>query len=152
MGCFFFNVIFGPNYQIKRSQSWCCTPLIPALGRERKAGFWVLGQPGLQIDGSQGYPEKFCLEKPKQNKQKTSRGQSNAQRLWAFDDALSENPGSWFPAPILWLGTIIPVPGDPMPSSGFYGHQAHPQSTSLIQHLGGRGSQISVSSRPAKIT
>ena len=30
---------------------------------------------------SQGYPEKFYPEKPKQKKQKTSRGQSNAQRL-----------------------------------------------------------------------
>jgi hypothetical protein len=43
-------------------------PLIPALGRQRQANFWVRGQPGLQSEfqDSQGYTEKPCLEK--QNK------------------------------------------------------------------------------------
>jgi hypothetical protein len=27
---------------------WCRIPLIPALGRQRQADFWVQGQPGLQ--------------------------------------------------------------------------------------------------------
>jgi hypothetical protein len=45
-------------------------PLIPALGRQRQADFWVQGQPGLQSEfqDSQGYTEKSCLEKPKKKK------------------------------------------------------------------------------------
>jgi len=44
---------------------WWRTPLIPALGRQRKADFWVWGQPGLQSEfqDSQGCTEKPCLEK-----------------------------------------------------------------------------------------
>jgi hypothetical protein len=57
---------------------WWRTPLIPALGRQRQANFWVWGQPGLQSEfqGSQGYTEKPCLEKNKNkqtNKQKTKK-------------------------------------------------------------------------------
>jgi hypothetical protein len=46
-------------------------PLIPALRRQRQADFWVQGQPGLQSEfqDSQGYTEKPCLEKPKQQQQ-----------------------------------------------------------------------------------
>jgi hypothetical protein len=49
------------------SWAWWCTPLIPALGRQRQADFWVRGQPDLQSEflDSQGYTEKSCLEKPK---------------------------------------------------------------------------------------
>ena len=52
------------------NRAWWCTPLIPALGRQRQVDFWVLGQPGLQskFQNSQGYTEKPCLEKTK-NKQ-----------------------------------------------------------------------------------
>jgi hypothetical protein len=49
------------------------TLLIPALGRQRQADFWVRGQSGLQSEfqDSQGYTEKPCLEKQnKTNKQK----------------------------------------------------------------------------------
>jgi hypothetical protein len=48
---------------------WWRTPLIPALRRQRQADFWVRGQPGLQSEfqDSQGYTEKPCLEKQKQN-------------------------------------------------------------------------------------
>jgi hypothetical protein len=48
------------------------TPLIPALGRQRQADFWVLGQPGLQseLQDSQGYTEKPCLKKPKNKTEK----------------------------------------------------------------------------------
>jgi hypothetical protein len=53
-----------------KSRAWCRTPLIPALGRQRHADFWVWGQPGLQskFQDSQGYTEKPCLEKPKKKK------------------------------------------------------------------------------------
>jgi hypothetical protein len=47
------------------ARGWWCTPLIPALGRQRQADFWVWGQPGLQSEfqDSQGHTEKPCLEK-----------------------------------------------------------------------------------------
>jgi hypothetical protein len=56
------------------SRAWWRTPLIPALGRQRQADFWVRGQPGLQSDlqDSQGYTEKPCLEKTK-NKTKQKK-------------------------------------------------------------------------------
>jgi hypothetical protein len=46
-------------------------PLIPALGRQRQADFWVWGQPGLQSEfqDSQSYIEKPCLEKKKKNEE-----------------------------------------------------------------------------------
>jgi hypothetical protein len=44
--------------------------LIPALGRQKQADFWVPGQPGLQSEfqDSQGYIEKPCLKKQKKKK------------------------------------------------------------------------------------
>jgi hypothetical protein len=57
------------------SNSSLCTPLIPALGRQRQTDFWVRGQPGLQSEfqDSQGCTEKPCLEeKKKSKKQKTN--------------------------------------------------------------------------------
>jgi hypothetical protein len=93
--CFFMKRISLVNEFAKRMgpiakvcvwgvpQKWClagwwCTPLIPALGRQRQAYFWVRDQPGLQSEfqDSQGYTEKPCLEnnktknKTKQNKKK----------------------------------------------------------------------------------
>jgi hypothetical protein len=52
---------------MESSRAWWRTPLIPALGRQRQADFWVRGQPGLQseLQDSQGYTEKPCLEKNK---------------------------------------------------------------------------------------
>jgi hypothetical protein len=51
-------------------RAWWCMPLIPALGRQRQADFWVRVQPGLQSEfqNSQGYTEKPCL-KNQTNKQ-----------------------------------------------------------------------------------
>ena len=42
-------------------------PLIPALGRQSQADFWVQGQPGLQSEfqDGQGYTDKSCLKKKK---------------------------------------------------------------------------------------
>ena len=50
------------------------TPLIPALGRQRQADFWVRGQSGLQSEfqDSQGYTEKPCLEKTKKQTNKNA--------------------------------------------------------------------------------
>jgi hypothetical protein len=61
--------------KIRSSQQWWRTPLIPALGRQRQADFWVQGQPGLQSEfqDSQGYTEKPCLGK---TKNKTNQIQS----------------------------------------------------------------------------
>jgi hypothetical protein len=54
----------------ERAGWWWCMPLIPALGRQRQADFWVRGQPGLQSEfqDSQGYTEKPCLKKQKKTK------------------------------------------------------------------------------------
>jgi len=52
------------------SQAWWCTPLIPALRRQRQGDF--RGQPGLQSEfqDSQSYTETPCLEKQKQKQTK----------------------------------------------------------------------------------
>jgi hypothetical protein len=61
-------------------KSWWRTPLIPALGRQRQADFWVRGQPGLQreFQDSQGYTEKPYLKKQKTNKQKKTAKASDS--------------------------------------------------------------------------
>jgi hypothetical protein len=59
--------------------AWWCMPLIPALGRQRQANFWVQGQPGLksEFQDSQGYTEKPCLKtKNKQTKKESLSPQS----------------------------------------------------------------------------
>jgi hypothetical protein len=67
------------SQKTKTSRAWwrTRTPLIPALGRQRQADFWVRGQPGLQSEfqDSQGYTEKPCLEKPKQTNKQTNKKQ-----------------------------------------------------------------------------
>jgi hypothetical protein len=85
-------------YKIKNSDSWVwwCTPLIPALGRQRQADFWVRGQPGLQSEfqDTQGYTEKPCLEKPKKKKKKriiqTMELLVSLTNLWPQDPSLSD--------------------------------------------------------------
>jgi hypothetical protein len=54
------------NQNVLLGEQWWHMPLIPALGRQRQADFWVWGQPGLQskFQNSQGYTEKPCLEPP----------------------------------------------------------------------------------------
>ena len=43
----------------------------PSIWEAEEGNFWVRGQPGLQreFQDSQGYTEKPCLEKPKNQKQ-----------------------------------------------------------------------------------
>jgi hypothetical protein len=50
-----------------------------SLGRQRQADFWVRGQPGLQSESqdSQGYAEKFCLEKKTKEKNKKQSKKTN---------------------------------------------------------------------------
>jgi hypothetical protein len=50
------------------------TPLIPALGRQRQADFWVQGQPGLQSEfqDSRGYKETLS-QKTKKKKDRSVR-------------------------------------------------------------------------------
>jgi hypothetical protein len=47
-------------------------PLIPALGKQRQADFWVRGQPGLQSEfqDSQIYAENPVLKKKKRREEK----------------------------------------------------------------------------------
>jgi hypothetical protein len=53
---------FIHKYKLIKIICRSCT-LIPVLGRQRQADFWVRGQPGLQSEfqDSQGYTEKPCL-------------------------------------------------------------------------------------------
>jgi hypothetical protein len=58
-------------------------PLIPVLGRQRQADFWVRGQPGLQSEfqDSQSYTEKPCLKnKSKTNKQMAGAGLNEVRK------------------------------------------------------------------------
>jgi hypothetical protein len=69
----------------KYSQAWWHMPLIPALGRQRQADFWVRGQPGLQseLQDSQGYTEKPCLKKPKKKKKEHKYNQDQLSvEIW----------------------------------------------------------------------
>jgi hypothetical protein len=63
--------------------------LIPALGRQRQADFWVQGQPSLQSEfqDSQGYTEKPCLKRPK-----TKNKQTNKQTTTTITN--NQNPNS----------------------------------------------------------
>ena len=69
------NYISGNLKIVPWAGWWWRTPLIPALGRQRQADFWVGGQPGLQSEfqDSQGYTEKPCLEKQKQTNKKLKK-------------------------------------------------------------------------------
>jgi hypothetical protein len=88
--CIIINKSLKKN---KRAGKWWCTPILPALGRQRQVDFWVRGQPGLQSEfqDSQGYTEKPCLKKTKNNK-KNWMNKNNIQ---------SENPGVCLNKPIV---------------------------------------------------
>jgi hypothetical protein len=65
---------------LNKAGKWWHMPLIPALGSQKQADFWVQGQPNLQSEfqDSQSYTEKPCLEK-QNKKQKTKTKQANKQ-------------------------------------------------------------------------
>jgi hypothetical protein len=57
--------------------------LIPTIRKQKQADFWVRGKPGQQseLQDSQGYTEKPCLEKQKQ-KQKQTKKKKEMGRLF----------------------------------------------------------------------
>jgi hypothetical protein len=71
----FVHLFIFCKKDIGLARQWGHTPLIPALGRQRQADFWVQGQPGLQSEfqDSQSYTEKPCLKKPKKKKKKKKK-------------------------------------------------------------------------------
>jgi hypothetical protein len=85
--------------QAGRGRAWWCTPLIPALGRQRQADLWDRGQPGLQSEfqDSQGYTEKPCLEKTKTTTIKTkNKKKRNKPYLVMVYNSSSYNIGFGF--------------------------------------------------------
>ena len=52
---FFALVQAGPR-------QWWCMPLIPALGRQRQADYWVRGKPGLQQNTKLKCNIQFCKD------------------------------------------------------------------------------------------
>jgi hypothetical protein len=78
------------------SQAWWHTPLIPALGRQKQADFWVRGQPGLQSEfqDSQGYREKPCQNKTTKNK-KPQLSIINSVRHWLSHLGWERLPGAY---------------------------------------------------------
>jgi hypothetical protein len=78
----------------KKSRVWWHSPLIPTLGRQRQADFWVRGQSSLQSEfqDSQRYIEKLCLktqtsqQQQKTNKQtKTKKRKGKENNVWEVD-------------------------------------------------------------------
>ena len=70
---------------VYQAGQWWCMPLIPVLGRQRQADYWVWSQPGLQSEfqESQRYTEKPCLKKKKKKKktnQKNKRKKNKTKK------------------------------------------------------------------------
>jgi hypothetical protein len=72
--CLTPNRVLNHKLRTTARWAWWRMPLIPALGRQRQADFWVWGQPDLQSEfqDSQGYTEKPCLKKKKKKKKRTT--------------------------------------------------------------------------------
>jgi hypothetical protein len=77
-------------YKTLLDWQWCRTSLIPAPGRQRQADFWVRGQSGLQSEfqDSQGYTEKPCLKKTKQNKKKKTAKPQHVEKNGKLENTL----------------------------------------------------------------
>jgi hypothetical protein len=71
------------KWNIKNAGSWAWwgMPLIPTLGRQKQADFWVQGQPGLQSEfQDKGYTEKPCLKKKKKTTTNKNVGKSHREQ------------------------------------------------------------------------
>ena len=80
-----------------QSRAWWHMPLIPALGRQRQADFWVRGKPGLQSEfqDSQGYTEKPFnpVSKNKQTNKQTKTKQQKKMSIAAISLQTLEGVG-----------------------------------------------------------
>jgi hypothetical protein len=79
------------------SRAWWRMPLIPALGRQRQADFWVPGQPGLQSEfqGSQDYTEKPWLKKQKKNQKPKQNKKTHKKKYKVVKEDTHYHP--WLP-------------------------------------------------------
>ena len=96
---------------------------ISALGRQRQVDFWVQGQPGLQseLQDSQGYTEKPCLQKTKnkQTNKQTKNQKQKDSKMW-FCRVLSFVPPPlgtvhffFFNIFFIYISNVFPFPGLP---------------------------------------
>jgi hypothetical protein len=63
--------------------AWWCTPLVPALGRQRQVDFWVRGQPGLQSEfqDSRGLHRETLSRKTKTKQNESPQGTCGQLKL-----------------------------------------------------------------------
>jgi hypothetical protein len=73
------NFWAGESLKIWSAGQWWHTPLIPALGRQRQADFWVRVRPGLQSEFQDSQPEVYreilSWKTKKEKKKSTGCGQ-----------------------------------------------------------------------------
>jgi hypothetical protein len=108
------------------AMQWWRVPLIPALGRQRQADFWVWGQRGLQSEfqDSQGYSETPCLKTNKQTNKQTTTKSCWKMPLGSHDLGVCPSPQPELPL----CHTSVPLGG---------GALCHPI------HRGGWGAKLS---------
>jgi hypothetical protein len=59
-----FYIIIHHWRKSRQSRTWWPTPLIPTLGRQRQADFWVRSQPGLQSEFQDSLCISSCFQNP----------------------------------------------------------------------------------------
>ena len=59
-----------------------CTPLIPALGRQRQANLWVRGQPGLRVSSRRVRATGRNLVSKKPKPKTTTTNNNNKLSIW----------------------------------------------------------------------
>jgi hypothetical protein len=81
---FFFALVIELFNSSRCDEVWWCTPLIPAIWRQRQANFWVRGQPSLESEfqDSQGYTDKPCLKTNKHPKNPNNNNNNNKNSSW----------------------------------------------------------------------
>jgi hypothetical protein len=91
------------------SWAWWCTPLIPALGRQRQADFWVQSQPGLQSEfqDSQDYTERPCLKKPKKKKKKIKKKITNRVHVRFLVHNSNVILQNWIKLHLTWISDFL---------------------------------------------